>query len=77
MAGLIVIETSTGGVTVNDAVAELDPKVAVIVAIVWLPTALVVAVNFPVVDFAATDTVLGTTTDDELEVSLMTVAALG
>jgi hypothetical protein len=57
-----------GGFRVNPAVRTVEPRVAVIVAVVTLPTALVVTVNVAVEAPERTVTVAGTTADPlELE----------
>jgi hypothetical protein len=64
LVGFNVIEETTGGLTVKDVFADprmaLPEPVAVMVAVVATPTALVVAVNCAVVAPASTITLAGT-----------------
>jgi len=58
--------TADAGVTVRDACAELDPRVAVITAVVVVVTDVVVIVNVALVAPEATVTLLGTLAEELL-----------
>jgi hypothetical protein len=80
MVGLRVSEesvTADARVMVRDACAELDPRVAVITAVVVVVTDVVVIVNVALVAPEATVTLLGTLAEELLLLKLTTVPPEG
>jgi hypothetical protein len=65
--GFNVTPVTSGPSTVSVAVTEVVPVVAVIVSVLFVPTAVVETVKVPVVAPAATVTVAGTVADGSLE----------
>jgi hypothetical protein len=68
--------TAAGGVMVSEAFAELDPKVAVIAAVLVVVTVCVLAVNVALVAPAGTVTLPGTVAAELLLAKLTTVPPL-
>jgi len=75
--GLIDRPVRTGGLIVKDAVGAPFPVPAVTVAVVAVPTGVVVTVKVPVVAPAATVAVAGTVPEGLLELRAMAMPPLG
>ena len=72
VAGLKLINSSTGGLIVSVAVRDTVPRVPVIVRLLIEPTAVVFTVNVAEVFPAAMDTVAGKVAEGELLLSFTT-----